>query len=68
MTGMRMQLAYDIAELNSRLTSILGFDFFKALRSVEDRWEIEVKKAPKKPIIQSLDTVLSDISDCLRKS
>lgn len=57
---------HDMAEINARMTDILGFDFFGRLRTTEDRWAIEINQGPKKPIIDSLDKVLADIDDCLR--
>lgn len=57
---------HDLAELNSRMTALLGCKFFDALRTVEDRRAIEIDKCPKKPIIDSLDSVLCDIADALK--
>jgi uncharacterized protein YecT (DUF1311 family) len=57
---------HDMGEINARMTTILGFGFFDRLKIVEDRWEIELKKGQKKPIIDSLDNVLADINDALR--
>jgi uncharacterized protein YecT (DUF1311 family) len=56
---------HDLAEINSRMTTILGFDFFKALRTTTDRFEVERKGAPNRPIIDTLDTVLSDLNDAI---
>jgi uncharacterized protein YecT (DUF1311 family) len=56
---------HDLSEINSRMTTILGFDFLNALRTTTDRFEVERKGAPNKPIIDSLDTVLSDLNDAL---
>lgn len=52
---------HDMAEVNSRMTAMLGSDFFARLRGAEDRWAIEIRKAPKRPIIDSLDKALADI-------
>jgi uncharacterized protein YecT (DUF1311 family) len=57
---------HDMAEINARLSAILGADFFGKLQTVEDRWEVEVKKKPKVPIIDSLNKVLADIDDALK--
>jgi uncharacterized protein YecT (DUF1311 family) len=56
---------HDLAEINSRMTTILGFEFFAALRTTTDRFEVERKGAPNAPIIDSLDRVLSDLSDAI---
>lgn len=56
---------YDMAEVNSRMTAMLGSDFFTGVRGAEDRWEIEIGRVPKRPIIDSLDKVLADIDDAL---
>jgi uncharacterized protein YecT (DUF1311 family) len=55
----------DLSEINSRMTTILGFDFFSALQAATDRFEVERKGAPNKPIIGSLSEVLSDLSDAI---
>lgn len=56
---------HDIAEINSRMTTILGFEFFNALQNAVDRFEVERKGVPNKPIIESLDTVLADLNDAM---
>jgi uncharacterized protein YecT (DUF1311 family) len=43
----------------------LGFDFYGALRGTVDRSAVEGQGTPKNPIIESLDTVLSDLSDAM---
>lgn len=48
------------------MSALLGFMFFEALRTVEDRRDVEILKLPKKPIIDSLDSVLSDIESTLK--
>jgi uncharacterized protein YecT (DUF1311 family) len=56
---------HDLGEVNSRLSTILGKDFFATLRVAEDRWAIEIQRAAKQPRIASLDKVLADLSDAL---
>ena len=56
---------HDMAAINSRMTGILGFEFFERLKTIEDRWAIELEGAPKKPIIDSLDKIIADIKDAL---
>jgi|SRR5579871_86335 len=53
---------HDIDEIHSRMSTLLGTDFFDALGRAEDRFEIEGGRAPKRPIIDSIPTVLSDIA------
>jgi uncharacterized protein YecT (DUF1311 family) len=56
---------HDLAEINSRMTTILGFDFFSGLRTATDRFSVEREGAPNKPIIDSLDMVLADLNDAI---
>jgi uncharacterized protein YecT (DUF1311 family) len=56
---------HDLDEIQSRMSTLLGSDFFDNLGKAEDRFEIEGGRAPKKSIIDSLPTVLADIADAM---
>ena len=56
---------HDFAAINSRMTTILGLDFFNGLKNTLNRFDVERRDAPKKPIIESLDKVLADLSDAM---
>jgi hypothetical protein len=51
----------DYSHLEGPMTCLLGDNFNDFLRNAYDRWEVEVKKKPKRPIIKDFDGTVRDL-------
>jgi uncharacterized protein YecT (DUF1311 family) len=57
----------NLKNICSTMDTILGVSFMPAISNVHNRWEVEVKQQPKKPIIGDVDLlakVLSKLFEC----
>lgn len=50
-----------LEQVDGAMTSLLGTDFLRALRSITDRWDHEVKGNPASPILTDPDRVYADV-------
>ena len=51
-----------LESIDAAMTSVLGQPFLPVLRTVHDRWAVEIHGKPKQPIIPDLDAVLERIA------
>jgi uncharacterized protein YecT (DUF1311 family) len=54
----------NLDDLNAHISKLTEQDFLACLKTVHDRWAVEVKKEPRKPIIDDPAEVLSGLKRC----
>jgi hypothetical protein len=53
----------NLSDINSNISTLLGCDFLEGLRLVHDRWDHEVSKNPRVPIISNPDKTYRSVDE-----
>ena len=55
-----------LSQIEAIMSTIIGSSFLELLKSVHDRWDVEVKGKPQKPIITEPEVVLKHMDEMFR--